>query len=209
MFMMTKIWMSVLVFLLLAFGVAGRSTASSQNKPPGKKTNLTYADRQAWREILKWSQYCEKDFGNHGEDYAGLEFYPLAARKYLVEVECEVAAYQSTKLFLLYDENTSPARSKSVAFKTYSGKTEDSLEETETDTFLGDSAFDEQQKTLTIFYKMSRFGDCGSVSIYSFSTDAPVLIDYRQKLTCDGEGGEDQSNWKRIMPRLNKSPGGR
>lgn len=204
MFKMTKIWMGVLVLLLLSSTVAGRPTKASQNKPPRKKTNLTYADRQAWRKILKWPQDCDDAFRNQGEDYAGVNFYRLAARKYLVEVECEVAAYQSVRLYLLYDESTSPARSKPLTFKSYSGETEDSLKETQQESLLGESTFDNRRKTLTVLYKLSRLGDCGSLATYSFRSGTPVLIDYREKFTCDNEDTGDHSHWRRIMPPRHK-----
>ena len=204
MFKMTKIWMSFLVFLLLTSVVEGRPREASQNKPPRKKTNLTSADRPAWRKILKWPQDCDDAFGNHGEDNAGLWFHQLAARKFLVVVQCEVAAYQSVMLYFLYDETVSPARSKPLTFKSYSGATEDSMKETEEEALLGTSTFDKQRKTLTVLYRLSRLGNCGTVATYSFRTGAPVLTDFRAKFTCDGEGAEDGSDWKRIMPRRNK-----
>ena len=200
MFKMTKIWMSVLALLLLTSTVAGKPPGASQDKPPRKKTNLNQKDRQAWRKILKWSQECDDAYGDHGEDAAGLRFYQLAARKYLVEVECEVAAYQSDMLYLLYDESASPARSKLLTFKIYTGETEQSMKQIETGSLLGESAFDDQRKTLTVFYRLSRLGACGTVATYSFPRDEPVLTDFRVKFTCDGEGEEDKSRWKRIEP---------
>jgi hypothetical protein len=206
---MTKIWTSVLVFLLFTSVVAGEPPEASQDKPPRKKTNLNQKDRQAWRKILKWSQECDDAYGDHGEDEAGLRFYPLAARKYLVEVECEVAAYQSEMLYLLYDENASPARSRLLTFKIYTGETEQSMKQIETGSLLGESAFDDQRKTLTVFYRLSRLGACGTVATYSFPRGVPMLTDFRVKFTCDGEGEEDKSSWKRIEPRSTKPSGRR
>jgi hypothetical protein len=214
----TRLALLLFVLLIPLVGLAGvsdmerrarayESPEQTQDKVPHKKTRLTYADRQAWREILKWSQECEADFGDHGADYAGLEFYKLTPGRYLVEVECEIAAYQSVKFYLLYDENVSPARSKFLTFKIYSGENERSMIQTKTDALLGVSTFNHKQKTLTIFSKLSRFGDCGSIATYSFRSGEPVLTDFRIKLNCDGSGMENPYRWKRVGPPRAKRRG--
>ena len=180
------------------------SSSGAQDRAPHKKSKLTFEDRRAWREILKWPQDCEDDFGDHGADYAGVEFYKLAEGKYLVEVECEIAAYQSVKYYMLYNENVSPATSKLLTFKTYGGENERSMVETQTDSLLGVSTFDQRQKRLTIFYKLRGFGDCGTIATYNLRGGKPVLTDFRAKLNCDGRGSKNPFRWKKIGPPVAK-----
>jgi len=72
---------------------------------PRIKESLTISDRAEWRKILKWPDHCEAGFPDYQKHFsdAGITFYRLAARDYLVAIGCS----GSESIFIHYRENTS------------------------------------------------------------------------------------------------------
>ena len=115
----------LLVFLLLFFNAcaehddrqsqAARNgpepSPSAQGSPAGapaaasqlKKSGLTYEDRKAWREVLKWPDDCEQGFDYPDKSFGGIEFHRLADGQYLVAVTCTLGAYQVYQSYYFYD----------------------------------------------------------------------------------------------------------
>ncbi len=184
---------------------APASNESGAAAPPSrlKKDHLTYADRVAWRAALKWPQDCEESFDDSDKSLAGLEFFELSAKHYLVQVTCDLGAYQGTYSFLLLDESRVPSASKLLRFVNYEDSGEAGsirLQKEETAQLAGLPEFDAATKELRVFDKFRGPGDCGVLATYSFSNDQPTLALLQGKLECDGKGPFDPQQWKKINP---------
>ncbi len=172
---------------------AGKSSAL-------KKTGLTYEDRKAWREVLKWPDECEQAFDYPDKSYGGLEFYELADRKYLVEVVCTGGAYQGYQHYYFYDETKDQPTSELLTFDIYESQDEKSLTPTRSTEVWGLPTFDAKTKELRVLNKFRGPGDCGTLAVYGFEADKPVLKELRAKPNCDGRGAEHPEKWKKIVP---------
>ncbi len=166
--------------------VPGTPPVSSQ---PLKKENLTLADREAWRNILKWSDECEKPFRdiNYGADFSGLTFHKLAPQKYLVEAVCFLGAYQGQSNYFFLDESGPSPHAEPLMFTLYydyegTGKPM----ATTTQDMIG-GQFNSSMKQLVILDKFRGIGDCGIYSVYSFNNlyFKPELVELREKSECD------------------------
>lgn len=166
-----------------------------------RKTNLTPEDRRAWRKVLKWPDDCEEAYeGTMSKETPGLEFYELAAGRYLVEVVCTTGAYQGYQFYSYLDETKSPPASRLLTFPSFDsedgGKPK---KKTEIQEMWGLATFDAKTKLLEIHNKYRGPGDCGSLATYEFPDGAPRLKEFREKSECDGNYVEPKE-WRRIFP---------
>jgi hypothetical protein len=167
--------------------------ASSLNK-----TNLTYEDRKAWREVLKWPDECEQAFDYPDKSYGGIEFFELAEKQYLVQVTCTGGAYQGYQVYYFYDESNQQPASKLLTFESRESQDEKSLTRTQTTELWGQPTFDQKKKELTVLNKFRGIGDCGILATYGFVNGEPVLKQLRAKPACDGKGAENPEKWNKV-----------
>jgi len=187
---------------------AGPSPSSSQAPegaakvaPPLSKINITYEDRKAWREILKWPDECEQAFDYPDKSYGGMEFYQLADKQYLVQIICTGGAYQGYQVYYFYDETKQQPTAKLLNFESRESQDEKSLTEIQTTELWGQPEFDDNAKELRILNKFRGIGDCGILATYRFVNGEPQLKEMRAKLVCDGKGAENPENWKKVTLR--------
>lgn len=167
---------------------------SFPDKPPQKKENLTYEDRRALQEILKWPEHCGPDPADlrrpdaslPPKNPSGLRFWELEPKKYLVEVKCQVGPYNDLQLYLFYDETTAPPASRLLQFERYDPGSKTIGVETETE-LLGSNEFQPRKKELTRFDMARGLGDCGAWFKYRINEDKGVLLEYRAKACDDKE----------------------
>ncbi len=212
----------LLAFLLLSLnGCAGHDdspsraarngpepSASAQGSPAEapraasslKKSDLTYEDRKAWREILKWPDDCEQAFDYPDKNFGGLEFHRLADGQYLVAVTCTLGAYQGYQSYFFYDETAREPSSKLLTFESRESQDGDSLTETRSTEVWGQPDFDEKTKELKVFNRFRGSGDCGILATYEFADGAPKLKELRAKTACDGKDGGGPEKWRKIVP---------
>lgn len=178
-------------------------SAPQANAPAAslRKTNLTPEDRRAWREVLKWPDDCEEAYaGTMSEETPGLEFYELAAGRYLVEVVCTTGAYQGYQFYSYLDETKSPPASRLLTFPSFDSEDEGKPKrKTEIQEMWGMTTFDAKTKLLEIHNKYRGPGDCGSLATYEFRDGSPRLKEFREKSECDGNYVEPRE-WPRIFP---------
>jgi hypothetical protein len=166
--------------------------------PPLNKANLTYEDRKAWREILKWPDDCEQGFDYPDKSYGGVEFYQLAEKQYLVQVTCTGGAYQGSQVYYFYDETSQQPAAKLLNFEAREAQDEKSLTKTQATELWGQPTFDEKTKQLKVFNRFRGVGDCGILATYGFANGEPELKELRAKINCDGKGAGDPEKWTRI-----------
>jgi len=167
-----------------------------------KKTDLTYADRVAWRSQLQWPQDCESSFDYPDKSFAGIAFFELSTQHYLVQVTCTLGAYQGTYVFLALDESHSPSTSRLLSFVEYEDSGEpgpNRLQKSEAKELTGTPEFDAGKKQLRLINKFRGLGDCGYLATYAFTKDQPDLVQLQAKLDCDGKA-VNPHDWKKMNP---------
>jgi hypothetical protein len=194
-------WSLGVIIALLSLAVCGArpfALAVLDARGGFRKTDLTYADRVAWRAQLKWPGDCEESFDYPDKSFAGLEFFELSPKHYLVQVTCTLGAYQGTFVFLLLDESRSPSASKLLTFVVWqdSGKP-NRLQKRKATQLTGTPEFDGDKKLLRLTNKFRGMGDCGFLATYSFAKEQPELVLLQAKLQCDGEAF-DPREWKKL-----------
>jgi hypothetical protein len=173
---------------------------SSLDKPPQKKESLTFEDRRAWQEILKWPEYCGSDpadlrrpgTSHLPKNPSGLRFWQLEPKKYLVEVKCQAGAYNDLQLYLLYDETTAPPTSRLLRFERYDPGAKIIVEDLET-TLSGYAEFHPQRRELTVWTQAQDWGECHTWSKYRITEDKGVLLEIR------AQAPDGTRKYKRIL----------
>lgn len=142
-----------------------------------------------------------------------VRFYPLATNKYLVEIVCSTAAYNTSKAYLLYDESKLPATARVLEFPslefTYDEESDraETVESVKLKT-VGARRFDLRTKQLIVFDKARGIGDAGRYARYSFPNGEPRLLELRAKFSWTGRGYSTEEilrrpplSWKRYYPK--------
>lgn len=195
--------MLCLAFAFLAAGgpsPAGASPAAV--RPPQKKSDLTYADRKAWYQILRWPQEYEDDFDavlGVDKDKGWMKFFELAPKKYLVEVQCNLFAYQAGFIYLFYDESVSPPTARLLTFKSFY-RDNKQVKTQEEALVAGLPEFSPRTGELSVWTKGRGLGDCGAWAVYRIEGGRAVLQEFRAKDDCDGKY-VDPKQYPRLYPR--------
>ena len=189
---------AALLLVLAAIGVAQQSL---------KKTELTIADREAWRKVLQWPAELEEQWQNSRTDkrseVSGLAFYDLGGGNYLVAIEVHENAYQPRSVFMYYSESTRAknAPGRLLKLKTYerdddAAGTVSSKVTTEVE---GVVSFD-HQKQLVLYTKGRGTLDCGALVRYRILPNRIVPVEARAHGCYDDYslGVTDPFRWKRI-----------
>jgi hypothetical protein len=212
---MTQRCFARLIFLFVCLfltGACSREKAKSSDPvvapssatPPGadqrKKTELSYADRKTWRTILQWQDSCENDFDSRDGAWSGLTFWPVGPKKYLVEVQCFLAAYQANHRYALIDESREPPAVQWLSFIVYSSADGKKVTQERSPELAGLSEFKPQTKELIVTSKARGLGDCGSYAVYDFKNSNGDLKEFREKSNCDGKI-QEPNTYPRLYPQ--------
>jgi hypothetical protein len=172
---------------------------------PGKKTELTVADREAWQKILRWPVEMEEQWRRsrttNDREQSGLVFYGLGQGNYLVAIEVHESSYQPRYLFMHYSESgKTPARV--LKLKTYERDDDDagtisSKVSTEVE---GIPTFDAAKKQLVFYTKGRGTEDCGSLVRYTITSSRAIPTEARAHACYDDYslGVTDPARWARI-----------
>ena len=172
---------------------------ATRQAPALKRTGLTRADREAWRQALGWPADCEESFtASAVPEAAGIEVHSLSPGRSLVEVRCAWGAYQGSQIYYLYDESRQPARGEPLAFEVRESPDEKSLVANETPEVWGLPSFDSRTGQLEVLNKFRGPGDCGTLATYRFVDGRPRLARLRAKVACDGKGAEEPERWPEV-----------
>jgi hypothetical protein len=167
--------------------------------PQLARTNLTRADRAAWRRVLGWPADCEEAFtASAAADAPGIEIDPLSPGRSLVEVRCAWGAYQGSQVYYFYDETRKPAGALPLTFEVRESPDDRSLVRSETREVSGLPTFDARTGQLSILDKFRGPGDCGTLATYAFVEGTVRLTELRAKVACDGQGAEEPEKWPEI-----------
>jgi len=84
------------------------------------KQNKDRADRNQWKKLLKWPDEFEKKTQGYGPDFSGIEFYDIAASRYIVHVYGSLGAYQGEHLFFHVEQNNNLIKARAMVFDQFS-----------------------------------------------------------------------------------------
>ena len=162
------------------------------------------AQRETWRERLKWPDDCEEEFkdsagpGAFPGEAAGVETYSLGASERLAVVQCGLYAYQISFVALLFDA-AGNAPGRLVTLKDYGRETSGKVTSGESTETAGEPVFDEHGKTLTVLSKSRGVGDCGSLVTYGFESGRAVVREARAQACFDDKRKWiDPAKWPKV-----------
>lgn len=175
---------------------------------PLKKTELTIADREAWRKVLQWPDALEQQWQHSRTDKrseaAGLNFYSLGQGNYLAAIEVAENAYQPRYVFMYYSESNPRATvpGRLLKLKTYERDDDHAgtVSAKLTTEVEGIPTFDDSKKQLVLYTKGRGTLDCGALVRYRILPNRTIPTEARAHGCYDDYslGITDPLRWKRI-----------
>jgi len=190
-----KITLSFVIIWSVAVSVIGQL--------PKKQTDLTSNDRAKWFRILKWDE--EDYFARNIDRFpnSGFTFYKLGKKKWLVEIVTGAGAYQLNYVYSVLNQRKNnwlaakPLRLKSYYFD------EKNIVRKEISPFaVGISSFDRLKRTITIYYKGSGLGYCGSYTTYKVINNRAQIVEARVR-SCKSNATKrwpPPAKWPKVKP---------
>jgi hypothetical protein len=175
---------------------------------PLKKTDLTIADREAWRKILQWPAELEQQWQQSRTDKkseaGGLNFYDLGYGNYLVAIEVHESGYQPRYVFMYYSESNSRATVPGRLLKLKIYEKDDDAAGTISAKLAteveGVATFDSAKKQLVFYTKGRGTLDCGSLVRYRILPNRTIPTEARAHACYDDYslGVTEPLRWKKI-----------
>jgi len=133
-----------------------------------------------------------KDYFEEKRKGMGSKAFQLTDQKYLVQVQCSLAAYQGTFEYVLWIDESPQPRVIPLEFDIFpEPKKGEQPKRTQERAIAGLPRVNVKLQTITNFTKFRGLGDCGSSAIYKLEGDRLVLQEYRAKYECDGKYVQD------------------
>ncbi len=169
----------------------GRTNIANSSNPPTSNPSsepLQYVLQN--RESLG---VCKDNFraedGNRG---MGSKAFQITDKKYLVQIQCFLAAYQGAFEYVLWIDESPKPRVVPLEFDSFQEGKDGAKPTRITDRAIaGMPRFNVRSQTMTNFTKFRGLGDCGSSAVYKLEGDRMVLQEYRAKYACDGKYIQD------------------
>ena len=171
-----------------------RYLARTGNSNPSTSNNDSYTDPLQYvldnRESLG---VCKDNFrAEDGKRGMGSKAFQISDKKYLVQIQCFLAAYQGAFEYVLWIDDAPKPRVIPLDFDGFQeGKNGGKPKRITDRSIAGAPRFNVRSQTLTNFTKFRGLGDCGSSVIYKLEGDRMVLQEFRAKYECDGKYVQD------------------
>lgn len=136
---------------------------------------------------------CKDNFrAEDGQRGMGSKAFQITDRKYLVQIQCFLAAYQGAFEYVLWIDEAPKPRVVPLEFDSFQEPKEGEKPKRITNrSIAGIPRFNVRSQTMTNFTKFRGLGDCGSSALYKLEGDRMVLQEYRAKYECDGKYIQD------------------
>jgi|JFJP01.1.fsa_nt_gi hypothetical protein len=169
--------------LLRYLSRSSTSTSSTTNATP-----LEYVLQN--RENLG---VCKDNFrAEDGTRGMGSRVFQLSDTKYLVQIQCFLAAYQGAFEYVLWIDESPKPRAIPLEFDSFQeGKGGEKPKRFSDRGIAGAPRVNVRSQTITNFTKFRGLGDCGSSASYKLEGDRMVLQEFRAKYECDGKYVQD------------------
>ncbi|MCX5934418.1 MAG: DUF1176 domain-containing protein, partial [Pseudanabaena sp. LacPavin_0818_WC45_MAG_42_6] len=164
-------------------------TRSNASKPTTAATDpLQYVLQN--RESLG---VCKDNFRSEdGQRGMGSKAFQLSDKKYLVQIQCFLAAYQGNFEYVLWIDEAQKPRVVPLEFDSFQEpKAGEKPLRVTFRSIAGLPRVNVRSQTMTNFTKFRGVGDCGSSALYKLEGDRMVLQEYRAKYACDGNYVQD------------------
>jgi len=122
----------------------------------------------------------------------GSKAFQISDKKYLVQIQCFLAAYQGAFEYVLWSDDAPKPSIVILEFDSFAEpKAGEKPKRITSRSISGMPRFNVQKQTMTNFTKFRGVGDCGSSALYKLESDRMVLQEYRAKYECDGKYVQD------------------
>jgi len=136
---------------------------------------------------------CQDNFRAEDSSKAmGSREFQISDKKYLVQIQCFLAAYQGAFEYALWIDESPKPRVIPLEFDSFQEPKEGEKPKRITSrSIAGIPRFNVRSQTMTNFTKFRGLGDCGSSALYKLEGDRMVLQEFRAKYACDGKYIQD------------------
>jgi Protein of unknown function (DUF1176) len=136
---------------------------------------------------------CKDNFRSEdGQRGMGSKAFQISDKKYLVQVQCFLAAYQGNFEYILWIDEPQKPRVVPLEFDSFQEPKAGEKPKRITDrSIAGLPRVNVRSQTMTNFTKFRGVGDCASSALYKLEGDRMVLQEYRAKYACDGNYVQD------------------
>ena len=136
---------------------------------------------------------CKDNFrAEDGQKGMGSKAFQVTDKKYLVQIQCFMAAYQGAFEYVLWIDESPKPRVVPLEFDSFQEPKVGEKPKRITDrSIAGLPRVNVRSQTMTNFTKFRGVGDCGSSALYKLEGDRMVLQEYRAKYECDGKYIQD------------------
>ena len=173
---------------------------------PANRTNLTTADREAWRKILRWPDELEEQWKRSRVDnksvQGGITFHGVGQDQYLVVINVHESSYQPGYIFMYYAESSKfHSRASLLKLKTYERDDDNGHISSHLAAEVeGLPTFDSTTKHLVMLTKGRGTGDCGSLVRYRVTAQRAIPVEARVHACYDDYslGVSDPLRWRKV-----------
>ncbi len=164
---------SVLLTITLLF------TQQSFAKPLAQTSEPKLSPYQS--RIVNRLKKCS--YGSQSDALQKSSFFRVGNQKYIVQIMCNLGAYQGAFEYYLLTENAGQIQSKPLTLLKVGERGEKLVD----NSLVGYPTYNLFKKELTVFTKSRGIGDCGTFGRYQFENDRFVAKEIRVKTECDGK----------------------
>lgn len=168
---------------------------SNNSNPNASKSNASSA-ADPLQYVLQNREslgVCKDNFrAEDGRKGMGSKAFQISDKKYLVQIQCFLAAYQGAFEYVLWIDESPKPRVIPLEFDNFQEPKEGEKPKRITDRAIaGAPRVNVRSQTMTNFTKFRGIGDCGSSAIYKLEGDRMILQEFRAKYACDGKYIQD------------------
>lgn len=171
-------------------GAVNSASSANTDVAAGKSGNSPLQYVLQNRESLG---ICQDNFrAEDGSRGMGSREFQISDKKYLVQIQCFLAAYQGAFEYVLWIDESPKPRVVPLEFDGFQEPKEGEKPKRITSrSIAGIPRFNVRSQTMTNFTKFRGIGDCGSSALYKLEGDRMVLQEFRAKYACDGKYIQD------------------
>jgi len=171
---------------LLRYLSTGNSSANSPDKSATAPLDYVLQRRQELG-------ICQDEFRpNDTTKGMGSRAFKISDKKYIVQIQCFLAAYQGAFEYVLWLDDSPQPKAIPLQFDSFQEPSDGQKPKKITNRAIaGIPRVNVRSQTITNFTKFRGLGDCGSSALYKLDGDRLVLQEFRAKYECDGEYVQD------------------
>jgi hypothetical protein len=168
------------------------SNSATNSNPSNSNAANSSADPLAYILQNRESLGICKNYFEKERKGIGSKAFQITDQKYLIQIQCSLAAYQGTFEYALWIDQSPQPLVIPLEFDVFvEPKQGEQPKRTKERGIVGTPRVNARSQTMTNFTKFRGLGDCGSSAVYKLEGDRMVLQEYRAKYECDGKYTQD------------------